>query len=171
MKFSFSIGAIQMALGSLISIKKKLGEKDLSWVADLGWLVAVVAMYLLSLYLVIGESIPIKPVFALIAVAFALVVLFGGMAPDRTVGQGIKAGLADSFTVFLNTISCFGNVNELHPSVRSRNGRPCHLSELQRNCGRIPWTAYDPWRCSRTYRTWSEYYHVLPVSCSTRRQT
>lgn len=110
MKFSFSIGAIQMAIGSLISIKKKITEKNLSWVADLGWLVAVVAMYLLSLYLVIGESIPIKPVFALIAVAFALVVLFGGMAPDRTVGQGIKAGLADSFTVFLNTISCFGNV-------------------------------------------------------------
>ena len=110
MKFSFSIGAVQMALGSLISIKKKIMEKNLSWVADLGWLVAIVAMYLLSLYLVIGESIPIKPVFALIAVAFALVVLFGGMAPDRTVGQGIKAGLADSFTVFLNTISCFGNV-------------------------------------------------------------
>lgn len=110
MKFSFSIGAIQMALGSLISIKKKLGEKNLSWVADLGWLIAIVAMYLLSLYLVIGESINIVPVFALIGVAFALVVLFGGMAPDRTIAQGIKAGLADAFTVFLNTISCFGNV-------------------------------------------------------------
>ena len=110
MKFSFSIGAIQMALGSLISIKKKLGEKDLSWVADLGWLVAVVAMYLLSLYLVIGEKINIKPVFALIGIAFVMVVLFGGMAPDRTIAQGIKAGCADAFTVFLNTISCFGNV-------------------------------------------------------------
>ena len=95
MKFSFSIGAIQMALGSLISIKKKLSNKDLSWVADLGWLVAIVAMYLLALYLVIGEK---------------LVVLFGGMAPDRTFAQGLKAGLADAFTVFLNTISCFGNV-------------------------------------------------------------
>lgn len=39
MKFSFSVGAIQMALGSLISIKKKIAEKNLSWVADLGWLV------------------------------------------------------------------------------------------------------------------------------------
>ena len=110
MKFSFSIGAVQMALGSLISIKKKIAEKNLSWVADLGWLVAVVAMYLLSLYLVIGEKINIKPVFALIGVAFVLVVLFGGMAPDRTIAQGIKAGCADAFTVFLNTISCFGNV-------------------------------------------------------------
>ena len=45
-----------MALGSLISIKKKLSEKNLSWVADLGWLVAVIGMYLLSLYLVIGQK-------------------------------------------------------------------------------------------------------------------
>ena len=110
MKFSFSIGAIQMALGSLISIKKKIGEKNLSWVADLGWLVAIIAMYMLSLYLVIGEKISVKPVFSLIGVAFITVVLFGGMAPDRTFAQGIKAGLADAFTVFLNTISCFGNV-------------------------------------------------------------
>lgn len=110
MKFSFFIGAVQMAIGSLISIKKKLSEKNLSWVSDLGWFVAVVAMYLLSLYLVIGEEISVKPVFALIAVAFVLVVLFGGMAPDRTIAQGIKAGCADAFTVFLNTVSCFGNV-------------------------------------------------------------
>lgn len=110
MKFSFSIGAVQMALGSLIAIKKKIKEKNLSWVADLGWLIAVIAMYLLSLYLVIGENIPVKPVFILIGVAFVTVVLFGGMAPGKTIGQGIKSGLADSFTVFLNTISCFGNV-------------------------------------------------------------
>ena len=99
-----------MALGRLISIKKKIAEKNLSWVEDLGWLVAIVAMYLLSLYLVIGESINITPVFAMIGVAFLLVVLFGAMSPDRTFAQGLKAGLADAFTVFLNTISCFGNV-------------------------------------------------------------
>lgn len=110
MKFSFSIGAVQMAIGSLIAVKRKLAVRDLSWIADLGWLVAIVAMYLLSLYLVIGENIPVVPVFALIGVAFVLVVLFGGMAPDRTFAQGIKAGCADAFTVFLNTISCFGNV-------------------------------------------------------------
>ena len=45
-----------MALGSLISIKKSL-TRTLSWVADLGWLVAIVAMYLLSLYLVIHEKL------------------------------------------------------------------------------------------------------------------
>lgn len=110
MKFSFSIGAIQMSLGTLIAIKKKISEKNLTWVADLGWLIAVCAMYLLALYLIIGENIPIKPVFALIGVAFVLVVIFGEMTPDRTVGQGFKAGLGSAFTQFLNTISCFGNV-------------------------------------------------------------
>ena len=110
MKFSFSIGAIQMALGSLLSAKKKISEKDLSWVADIGWMICVVAMYLLSLNLVIHEAINLKPVFALVGVAFLLVVIFGGMAPDKTFGEGLKAGLGDAFTVFLNTISCFGNV-------------------------------------------------------------
>lgn len=110
MKFSFSVGAIQMAIGAILSIKKKIPEKDLSWVADVGWTIAIIAMYLLSLNLVIHDPIPLVPVFILIGVAFLLVVLFGGMAPDKTFGQGLKSGLADSFTVFLNTISCFGNV-------------------------------------------------------------
>ncbi|MBQ7534945.1 MAG: hypothetical protein IJT43_04920 [Stomatobaculum sp.] len=110
MKFSFSIGAVQMALGSILSVKKKIPEKNLSWVADIGWTIAIIAMYLLSLNLVIHEDIDLKPVFILIGIAFLLVVLFGGMSPDKTFGQGLKSGLADSFTVFLNTISCFGNV-------------------------------------------------------------
>ena len=110
MKFSFSIGAIQMVLGSILSIKKKIPEKNLSWVADLGWSIAIIAMYLMSLNLVIGENINLVPVFACIGVAFALVVLFGGMSPEKSFGAGLKSGLADAFTVFLNTISCFGNV-------------------------------------------------------------
>ena len=110
MKFSFTIGAIQMVLGSLIAIKDKLRNKDLSWVSNAGWAVAVVAMYLLSLNLVIHEDIDLVPVFGMIGVAFVLVLLFGGMSPDLTFGQGLKAGLANAFTDFLDTISCFGNV-------------------------------------------------------------
>ncbi len=110
MKFSFTIGAIQMVLGSLISIKDKLPKKDLSWVANAGWAIAVVAMYLLSLNLVIHEDINLVPVFGLIGVAFVLVLLFGGMSPDKSFGQGLKSGLANAFTDFLDTISCFGNV-------------------------------------------------------------
>ena len=110
MKFSFSIGAIQMTLGSILAVKSKLPKKDLSLIADIGWAIAVVSMYLLSLYIVIGEDIPTMPIVIGVAIAFILVVLFGGMSPDKTFAQGLKAGLADTFTVFLNTISCFGNV-------------------------------------------------------------
>ena len=110
MKFSFSIGAVQMVLGSILAIKEKIPKKDLSWVSNLGWAIAVVAMYLLALNLVIHENINLVPVFGLIGVAFVLVLLFGGMSPDLTFGQGLKAGLANAFTDFLDTISCFGNV-------------------------------------------------------------
>ncbi len=110
MKFSFSIGAIQMVLGSILSIKKKITEKDLSWVANLGWTIAIIAMYLLSLNLVIHENIPLVPVFVMIGVAFLMVILFGGMAPGKSFGEGLKSGLGGAFTAFLDTISCFGNV-------------------------------------------------------------
>ena len=56
-------------------------------------------MYLLSLYLVIGESINITPVFAMIGVAFLLVVLFGAMSPDRTFAQGLKADVGDEISL------------------------------------------------------------------------
>ena len=110
MKFSFTIGAIQMALGSLLAVKKKISEKNLSWVADLGWMIAVIGMYLLALLLVIGEKLPMVPIFILIGCAFVLVLLFGGMEPGMSFGQGLKKGLSGAFTVFLDTISCFGNV-------------------------------------------------------------
>ena len=110
MKFSFSIGAIQMVLGSILSIKKKISEKDLSWVANLGWTIAIIAMYLLALTLVIHENIPMVPIFAMIGVAFVMVVLFGGMEPGKSFGEGLKSGLGGAFTAFLDTISCFGNV-------------------------------------------------------------
>ena len=110
MKFSFTLGVIQIALGCLLSVRKKISEKNLSFIADIGWLFAACAMYLLSLNLVIGEKIAMKPVFIVIGAAFVIVVLFGGMEPGKSFGQGVKAGLGNAFTVFLDTISCFGNV-------------------------------------------------------------
>ncbi len=109
-KFSFTIGAIQMSLGSILAIRKKIQEKNLSWVADLGWIIAIISMYLLALLLVVGDNIPMMPVFVGIGIAFALVIVFGGMAPGKSFGQGLKSGVANAFTVFLDTISCFGNV-------------------------------------------------------------
>ena len=110
MKFSFTLGVIQLALGCLLSARKKIMEKNLSFIADIGWLIAASAMYLLALYLVIGQSINVKPVFIAIIAAFLIVVLFGGMEPGKSFGQGLKAGLSGAFTVFLDTISGFGNV-------------------------------------------------------------
>ena len=110
MKFSFTIGAVQMVLGSILAIRKKIAEKNLSWVADLGWVIAIVSMYLLALVLVIGDDIPMVPIFGGIGAAFVLVVMFSGMEPGKSFGQGLKAGLGGAFTTFLNTISCFGNV-------------------------------------------------------------
>ncbi|MBQ6622199.1 MAG: hypothetical protein IJH75_05140 [Mogibacterium sp.] len=110
MKFSLTVGAIQLVLGSLLSIKKKAGEKDLSLIADIGWMIASISMYMLALNLVIGENISLKPVFVGIGIAFVSVILFGGLTPGRTFGQSLKSGLAGAFTTFLDTISCFSNV-------------------------------------------------------------
>ena len=110
MKFSLSVGIVQLVLGKVLAIKKKLAEKDLSLIAEIGWMIAVICMYMLSLNLVIGEDINLKPVFIGIGIAFVTVVLFGGMTPGATFGQSVKAGLAGSFTTFLDTISCFSNV-------------------------------------------------------------
>ena len=110
MKFCFIIGTVQLSLACIMNIRKKLKEKDLSLVADFGWLIAICALYFVVLFLVIGESINLVPVAVIVILGFLLVVTFGGMSPDKTFSQGLKAGLGDAFTVFLNTISAFGNI-------------------------------------------------------------
>ena len=110
MKFCFSIGMIQLVLACVMNIRRKLNRKDLSWISDLGWLLAICALYFMVLFLVIGQTVPLTAVAAVVIAGFLLVVVFGGMAPDKTFIQGLKAGLGDVFTVFLNTISAFGNV-------------------------------------------------------------
>ena len=110
MKFCFILGTVQLSLACVMNIRRKLKEHDLSWVADLGWLAAIDALYFVVLYLVIGQQVNLIPVACVVIAGFLLVVCFGGMAPDKTFAQGLKAGLGDAFTVFLNTISAFGNI-------------------------------------------------------------
>ena len=110
MKFCFILGTVQLSLACVMNIRRKLKEKDLSWIADLGWLAAIDALYFVVLYLVIGQQVNLIPVACVVIAGFLLVVCFGGMAPDKTFGQGLKAGLGNAFTVFLNTISAFGNI-------------------------------------------------------------
>ena len=78
--------------------------------ADIGWLLSICALYFMVLFLVINQPTNIKIVAAVVAVGFLLVAVFGGMSPEKTFAQGLKSGLSDTFTVFLNTISAFGNV-------------------------------------------------------------
>lgn len=110
MKFSLSVGVVQLVLGKLLAIKKKIAEKDLSLIAEIGWMVASISMYMLALNLVIGEDINLKPVFIGIGAAFVTVILFGGMSPGTSFGESLKSGLGGAFTTFLDTISCFSNV-------------------------------------------------------------
>ncbi len=110
MKFCFSIGVIQLSLACLMNIRRKITRKDLSMLADIGWLLSICALYFMVLFLVINQPTNIKIVALVVAVGFLLVAVFGGMSPEKTFAQGLKSGLSDTFTVFLNTISAFGNV-------------------------------------------------------------
>lgn len=110
MKFCFSIGLLQLGLACIMNIRKKCAAKSLGWIADVGWLFSISALYLMVLNLVIGETVNLVMVGTAVGAGFLLVVLFGGMAPGKTFSEGLKAGLSDAFTVFLNTISAFGNV-------------------------------------------------------------
>ena len=110
MKFCFILGTVQLSLACVMNIRRKLKEKNLSWVSDLGWLAAIDALYFVVLYLVIGQQVNLLPVAGVVIAGFLLVVCFGGMSPGKSFVQGLKAGLGNAFTVFLNTISAFGNI-------------------------------------------------------------
>lgn len=110
MKFCFMIGMVQLSLACVMNVRKKLPRKDLSWISDLGWLMAICAMYFVVLFLVIGREVNLGVIAGIVIAGFVLVLLFGGMSPDKTFAQGLKAGLANAFTDFLNTISAFGNI-------------------------------------------------------------
>lgn len=110
MQFCFGIGVVQLALTCVMNIRRKLCGRDPGWIADVGWLLSICALYFMVLYLVIGRSVDLAAVACAVGAGFLLVVLFGGMAPGKTFGQGLKAGLGGAFTAFLNTISAFGNI-------------------------------------------------------------
>ncbi len=110
MKFCFSIGVIQLALACIMNIRRKIAEKSLGWISDVGWLLSISALYFMVLNLVIGQKVNFAMIVIAVGAGFMLVVLFGGMAPGKTFGEGLRAGVGDAFTVFLNTISAFGNL-------------------------------------------------------------
>ncbi|MDX9914332.1 MAG: ATPase [Sphaerochaeta sp.] len=110
MKFCFIVGTVQLSLACTLNVIKKAPHKDLSLMADIGWLVAILALYLVVLQLVIGTLINIQVVFTVVLAGFALVVLFGEQSPGTPIAKGMIKGLGGIFTTFLNTISAFSNI-------------------------------------------------------------
>ncbi len=110
MKFCFMLGAAQLSLACVLNIIHKAPKKDLSWVADLGWLIDIVLLYLLVLYLVIGESCPFTLVASGVAIGFILVCCFSAQGPGVPFKVGLIRSLGGFFTTFLNTVSCFSNI-------------------------------------------------------------
>ena len=110
MKFCFMLGAIQLGLARVMNIVRKAKERDLSLVAEAGWFIDVVMLYLMALYLVIGEAVPFNLIIGGIVTGFILVCVFSGQGPGISFIAGLKAGLAGFFTTFLDTISCFSNI-------------------------------------------------------------
>ncbi len=110
MKFCFIIGTVQLSLACLLNVIKKAPHKDLSLVADIGWLIAILALYLVVLQLVIGTPIDVSLVFSIVLAGFLLVVFFGEQGPGVPFIKGMLKGLGGLFTTFLNTISAFSNI-------------------------------------------------------------
>ena len=110
MEFCFLVGTIQLSLACLMNVVRNWQQKSLAFIADFAWLAMIISIYFLALMLVIGAEVNIKLVFIVIIGGLLLVILFGGQAPGLSFGKGVKAGLGNAFTTFLDTISAFGNV-------------------------------------------------------------
>ena len=110
MKLCFSIGVIQLSLACVMNLRRKIAKGSLAWISDIGWLLSVSALYFMVLNLVISQPVNFGAIVIAVLVGFLLVLVFGGMEKDKTFMQGLKAGLGNVFTVFLDTISAFGNL-------------------------------------------------------------
>ncbi len=110
MRLCFSIGVIQLALACVMNLRRKIAQGSLAWISDIGWLLSISALYFMVLNLVISEPVNFGAIVIFVLSGFTLVLVFGGMQKGKTFMQGLKAGLGNVFTVFLDTISAFGNL-------------------------------------------------------------
>lgn len=110
MQLCFIIGTLQLSLACAMNIYRKVGKKDLSAVADFGWLMMIDALYFLVLMLVINATIDVGMVGSIVGIGFALVVIFGSQGPGISFFKGLAGGAAGLFTTFLNSISAFSNI-------------------------------------------------------------
>ncbi|MFA6646418.1 MAG: ATPase [Sphaerochaetaceae bacterium] len=110
MQLCFIIGTMHLSLACAMNIYRKVGQKDLSAVADFGWLIMIDALYFLVLMLVINTPVPVTAVAAVVGAGFLLVVLFGAQGPNISFWKGLAGGATNMFSTFLNSISAFSNI-------------------------------------------------------------
>lgn len=110
MKFCFMLGTLQLSLGRVINIITKAKARDLSLVAEIGWLIDAILIYFLALNLVIGEPFPMQVIAIGVGTGFVLVCLFSAQGSGVPFSTGVKRSLGGFFTTFLDTISCFSNL-------------------------------------------------------------
>ncbi len=110
MKFCFLIGTIQLSLACILAVRRKIAEKNISLVADVAWFLSINALYYVVLFLVIGQSANLGLAGAIVGAGFVTVLVFGSQGPGVKFGDGIKSGLGNFLTTFLNTVSAFGNI-------------------------------------------------------------
>ena len=111
MQLCFIVGTLQLSLACVMNVIRKAGAKDLSLVADIGWLVMIDALYFLVLLLVLNRTdVNAGAIFTCVGAGFVLVVVFGFQGPGIKFARGLSSGAGGLFTTFLNTISAFGNI-------------------------------------------------------------
>lgn len=109
-QFCFILGTVQLTLAEVINVTRKLKAKDISFIADIGWLMVILSLYYVVLNLVIQKPCNYNVIFPIIGVGFVLVVIFGSQKPGVPFIKGLASGAGGFFTTFLDTISCFSNI-------------------------------------------------------------
>lgn len=168
MKFCFILGTVQLSLACVMNIRRKLKEKDLSWVSDLaGWPPSTRCISWCCIWSsAAGEPAPRgwrghRRIPA------------GGVLWRYVAGQELRAGAEGGFGQRLYGVSqhhqCLWQHHELHPAVRRRHGLPGHRPEFQRHGLQPERAAGHRRRAGAAHRTRAEHRHGPAVRGGTRR--
>ena len=108
---SLLLGVLMIIIARLQNLYRKL--PSLAAVAQLGWLLIVLALYWLIMNLVLQLS-PLPFIMDLLLPmvigGIALVLLFSGQAPGRSFARGLLESLKDIVPTLLNAIAAFGDI-------------------------------------------------------------
>jgi V/A-type H+-transporting ATPase subunit I len=104
-RLCFVIGAIHLTAAHLWRAYRKFKEPvPVKALADVGWVIVLWAMYMLVMFLVIGDPLP-KAFKPMLYTGLSMAVLFN--SPQKNVLKMVGLGLAD---IPLNILSCFSDI-------------------------------------------------------------